>query len=98
MYSKEQLKTFMREQFGVDIDTTKLAEEAVQLNLEELDERIVSLAEVNMLPDPFIFQTYSYNEKSEWIIGIALEIETNNPLFLVCLKNGIKVYEKSLWE
>jgi hypothetical protein len=96
MYSKDDVKELMKKQFGVIIDTARLAEEAVQLYLEELDGDIISTEVLERLPDPVIFQTYSYDEKSEWIIGIALEEETNNPLFLICLKDGTKVYEEML--
>ncbi|WP_242486931.1 hypothetical protein [Peribacillus sp. TH16] len=73
MYSKEVVKIFMEEMFGVDVSASKLAEEAVELYLEELDEKIVSPDILTGLPDPVVFLTYSYDEKSEWIIGIALE-------------------------
>lgn len=96
MYSKYEISKFLTEQFGVTVDTGRLGEEAVQLYSEELDGDIISTAVLEKLPDPVVFQTYSYNEKSEWIIGIALEAETNNPLFLVCLKDGVRVYEKLL--
>ncbi|WP_374717466.1 hypothetical protein [Neobacillus sp.] len=98
MNSKEELKIFMKEQFGIAIDTAKLTEEAVQLYLNELDEEIVPPTVLKSLPDPVVFQTYSYDEESEWIIGVALEAETNNPLFLVCLKDGVRVFEKLLIE
>lgn len=95
MYSKEEVKMFMQAQFGLVIDVDRLAEEAVQLYLDELDYELVSPEFVENLPDPVIFQTYSYMDEAEWIIGIALEAETNNPLFLVCLKDGVRVYEKN---
>jgi hypothetical protein len=98
MYSKEEVKMFMQAQFGLVIDIDRLAEEAVQLYLDELDYELISPEAVKNLPDPVIFQTYSYTDEAEWIIGIALEAETNNPLFLVCLKDGIRVYEKLLSE
>lgn len=98
MYSKEEVKMFIQAQFGLVINMDRLAEEAVQLYLDELDYELVSPEFVENLPDPVIFQTYSYTDEAEWIIGIALEAETNNPLFLVCLKDGVRVYEKLLSE
>jgi hypothetical protein len=98
MYSKEEVKMFMQAQFGLVIDMDRLAEEAVQLYLDELDYELISPELVKNLSDPVILQTYSYTDEAEWIIGIALEAETNNPLFLVCLKDGARVYEKLLSE
>lgn len=96
MFGKKQLIDFMKEQFGVTIDTAWLAEESVQLYLEELDEEIVPPTVHDYLPNPVVFQTYSYFDESEWIIGIALEAGTNNPLFLVCLKDGRRIYQQLL--
>ncbi|MCM3116319.1 hypothetical protein M3610_13520 [Neobacillus sp. MER 74] len=96
MFGIELLKDFMKEQFGVAIDTVRLAEESVQLYLEELDKEIVPPTVHDYLPDLVVFQTYSYFDDSEWIIGIVLEAETNNPLFLVCLKDGRRIYQQLL--
>lgn len=98
MYSKEEVKMFMQAQFGLVIDIDRLAEETVQLYLDELDYELVPPEFVENLLDPVTFQTYSYTDEAEWIIGIALEAETNNPLFLICLKDGVRVYEKLLSE
>ena len=96
MFDTEQLIDFMEEKFGVRIDKERLVEEAIQLYLTELDEEIIPPSIHNYLPDPVTVQTYSYIDESEWIIGIALEAETNNPLFLVCLKDGEKVFQELL--
>ena len=96
MFGIEQLKDFMEEKFGVAVDTNEVGIETVLLYHEELDENLISGDMVQRLPNPVSFHTYIYIEKSEWIIGIALEAKTNNPLFLVCLKDGKKVHEKVL--
>ena len=96
MFGIEQLKDFMEEVFGVAVDLNAVGEETVLLYHEELDEKLVSEDVLQILPNPVSFHTHLYNEKSEWIIGVAMEAETNNPLFLVCLKDGVRVYEKLL--
>ncbi|MFJ7725876.1 DUF960 family protein [Neobacillus sp. NPDC097160] len=96
MFGIEQLKDFMEEEFGVAVKTNAVGEETVLLYHEELDEQLILEDVLQILPNPVLFQTYIYNDESEWIIGIALEAETNNPLFLVCLKDEVKVYEKLL--
>jgi len=42
------------------------------------------------------FHIYIFNAESEWVIGIALEAKTNNPLFLVCLKDGRRFISKDV--
>jgi len=96
MFGIEQLIEFMEEKFGVTVDSKAVGEETVLLYHEELDEKLISEDVLQILPNLVSFHTYIYIEKSEWIIGIALEAKTNNPLFLVCLKDGERVYEKLL--
>jgi hypothetical protein len=98
MFGIKQLIDFMEEKFGVGVELNGVGEETVLLYHEELDEKLISEDVLQILPNPVSFHTYIYNEDSEWIIGIALEAETNNPLFLVCLKDGVRVYEKFLLE
>lgn len=94
MYSKDALIALMKKEFGIFIDPSTIGEETVTLYKEELDAELIPDKYLGILPDPVTIQTYVYNEQSEWIIGIALEEQTNNPLFLVCLKNGQRVYQK----
>ncbi|PGT88748.1 hypothetical protein [Bacillus sp. AFS040349] len=96
MFGIEQLKDFMEEKFGVAVESNAVGEETVLLYHEELDEKLISEYVLQILPNPVLFHTFIYEEESEWIIGIALEAKTNNPLFLVCLKDEEKVYENVL--
>ncbi|MFB1097414.1 hypothetical protein [Terribacillus sp. JSM ZJ617] len=98
MFSIEQLIDFMEEEFGVAVESNEVGEETVLLYHEELDEQIISEDVLQILPNPVLFHTYIYIEKSEWIIGIALEAKTNNPFYLFCLKDGERVYQKLLNE
>lgn len=96
MFGIKQLKDFMEEKFGVAVEINAVGEETVLLYHEELDENLISKDVLQILPNPVLFHTFIYEEESEWIIGIALEAKTNNPLFLVCLKDEEKVYENVL--
>lgn len=96
MFGIEQLIDFMETQFGVAVDLNAVGEETVLLYHEELDEELISEDVLKILSNPVSFYTYIYNEDSEWIIGIALEAKTNNPLFLVCMTDGKKVHEEIL--
>lgn len=98
MFSIEQLKVFMGEKFGVAVESDAVGEEVVLLYHEELDEELISNDVKRILPNPVSFQTYIYNEEElEWIIGVAIEAGTNSPLFLVCLKDGERIYEEILF-
>jgi hypothetical protein len=98
MFGIEQLIDFMEEKFGVTVETNAVGDEAVLLYHEELDEKLISWDVLQILPNPVLFQTYIYNDESEWIIGIALQAKTNNALFLICMKDGVRVYEKLINE
>lgn len=98
MFDIEQLIDFIEEKFGVTVELNAVGEETVLLYHEELDEKLISKDVLQILPNPVSFHTYIYNEESEWIIGIALEADTITPLFLFCLKDGVRVYEKLLNE
>jgi len=96
MFDIKQLKDFIKEKFGVAVELNAIGEETVLLYHEELDENIISKDMLQILPNPVSFHTFIYNAESEWVIGIALEAKANNPLFLVCLKDGEKVYQQKL--
>ncbi|PMD07608.1 hypothetical protein CJ194_23695 [Priestia megaterium] len=96
MFYLDQLIAFMEKTFDVAIELNEVGGEIISLYHEEIDEKIISKNTLQILTNPVLFQTYVYNEKSEWIIGVVLHATTNDPLFLVCLKNGEKVYEKLL--
>ena len=96
MFSMEQLKILMEEKFDIAVESDEVGEESVLLYHEELDEDLISIDVKQNLPNPVSFQTYIYNEESEWIVGVATEAETNSPLFLGCLKDGERIYEEVL--
>ncbi|HFJ9328947.1 TPA: hypothetical protein ACGW5B_002282 [Bacillus paranthracis] len=94
MFGFEQLIDFMEEKFGIIVELNEVGEETVLLYHEELDEKLISEDVLEILPNPVSFQTYIYNDESEWIIGVALGAESNNPLFLFCLQDGVRVYKE----
>lgn len=96
MFSKDRLIDFMKNRFDLVIDEEDIGEEVVLLNHEELEDELIPKEVLQILSNPTSYQTYIYNNESEWVIGIALEAETNNPLFLVCLKDGKKIFQQYL--
>lgn len=88
MYSNEQFMMFLEEQFEVKVDIDQIGSESVMLSKEELDDNLIPKEVYPYLPDPVLFQLFVYEEDIEWIVGVALEEATYNPLFLVCIKDG----------
>jgi hypothetical protein len=98
-YNAKHFAIFMVLQFDIDIDEEQVGEESVLLYKEELDENIVSEKLLAITPEMVLLHTCIYDtEENEWIVCVASDAITNYPLFLVCLKDGEKVYEEILNE
>ena len=96
-YNAEHFAIFMSLQFGIDVDEEQVGEESVLLYKEELDENLISKELLSITPDMVFVHTCVYdNEEDEWLVCVASDADTNQPLFLLCLKNGLKVYEEIL--
>lgn len=98
-YNAKQFTTFMSSQFGIDIDIDKeqVGEESVLLYKEEIDENLVSDGLLRIIPERVLVHSFIYyNEVHEWMVCVASHADTNYPLFLICLKDGGRVYEEIL--
>jgi hypothetical protein len=96
-YNAEHFAIFMSLQFGIDVDEEQVGEESVLLYKEELDGDIVSEELLNITPELVMVHSCVYSkEEHEWLICVASDADTNQPLFLVCLKNGEKTHEEVL--
>ncbi|RFB35822.1 hypothetical protein [Brevibacillus sp. VP] len=96
-YNAEHFAIFMSLQFGIDVDEEQVGEESVLLYKEELDENLVSEELLSISPEMVLVHSCVYNkEEHEWLVCVASNADTNQPLFLVCLKNGEKIYEEIL--
>lgn len=58
MFGMEQLIGFMKEKFGVTVESNDVGEETVLLYHEELDEKLISEDVLQILPNPVSFHTY----------------------------------------
>ncbi|MGC7929587.1 hypothetical protein ACP3VS_13275 [Lysinibacillus sp. VIII_CA] len=95
-YNAEHFAIFMSLQFGINIDE-EVGEEAVLLYKEELDENLVSEELISISPELVLVHSFVFNkEEHEWLVCVASNANTNQPLFLVCLKDGVRVYEEKL--
>ncbi|WP_181347379.1 hypothetical protein [Thalassobacillus sp. CUG 92003] len=96
-FGSENFSIFMWKQYEIDIDEEQVGEESILLYKEELDEGLVSKEMLEFTPDLVLVQTCSYETKvNEWIVSVAADADTNYPLFLICLKDGKKIYEELL--
>jgi hypothetical protein len=96
-YNAEHFAIFISLQFGIDVDEEQVGEESVLLYKEELDENLVTEELLNISPEMVFVHSCVYNkEEHEWLVCVASNADTNQPLFLICLKNGEKIYEEVL--
>lgn len=96
-YNTEHFAIFMSGQFGIDVDEEQVAEESILLYKEELDENLVSEKLLEVTPEMVLLHTCVYDtEENEWIVCVASDADTNYPLFLVCLKDGVRMFEEIL--
>jgi hypothetical protein len=96
-YNAEHFAIFMSLQFDIDVDEEQVGEESILLYKEELDENLISKELLSITPDMVFVHTCVYdNEEHEWLVCVASDADTNQPLFLLCLKNGERVHEEIL--
>jgi len=96
-YNAEHFAIFMSLQFGIDVDEEQVGEESVLLYKDELDEKLVTEELLSISPEMVLVHSCVYNnEEHEWLVCVASNADTNQPLFLICLKNGEKIYEEIL--
>ncbi|MFP3719851.1 hypothetical protein SFC57_08000 [Niallia circulans] len=96
-YSAEKFAIFISLQYGVNVDEEQVGEETILLYKEELDENLVSEELLSIVPEMVMVHSCVYNnEEHEWLVCVASDADTNQPLFLICLKNGEKIYEEVL--
>jgi hypothetical protein len=96
-YNAEHFAIFMSLQFGIDVEEEKVGEESVLLYKEELDENLISEKLLSISSELVMVHSCIYiNEEHEWLVCVASNADTNQPLFLICLKNGKKIHEEVL--
>lgn len=89
--------SLMRYKFNIDIDKEQVGEETMLLYKEDLDENLMSEILLAVTPDLVLVHTYVYDTvENEWMVCRVSDADANYPLFLICLKDGEKVYEKLL--
>ncbi|MDW4528788.1 hypothetical protein R3398_20800 [Rossellomorea marisflavi] len=96
-FNAENFSNFISSQFGIYVDEEQVGEESILLYKEELDENLVSEELLRIVPEMVLVHYCVYdNKEHEWLVCVASDANTNQPLFLICLKSGVKHYEKIL--
>ena len=96
-YDIKKISEFLLSKFDIDIDEKKVGEESFLMYKDEIDKALVSKALLGISPNSLYVYTCVYdNREDEWLVCVASDANTNQPLFLLCLKNGLKVYEEIL--
>lgn len=96
-YSTEDFGFFMWLRYGIEIDEEQIGEESVLLYKEELDKELISDALLSITPEMVLLHSCVYDaEEKEWIVCVASDADTDYPLFLICLKDGKKIYEEDI--
>lgn len=96
-FNSEHFAIFMESENEIEVDEEQVGEESVLLYKEELDKRLVSEELLEVTTEMVLLHTCIYNTiENEWIVCVASDADTNYPLFLICLKDGWKIYEEIL--
>lgn len=80
----------MKKTFNIEVKQDEVSYEAYDFYHEDLDDLLIPAEHLEKLPDPLLFETFSYvdDEGYEWIAGFVLEEGTRNKLYEVWIKNG----------
>ncbi|MEW9501143.1 hypothetical protein [Jeotgalibacillus marinus] len=96
-YNVDDFRVFMLTQYGIEIDEKLVGEESVLLHKDELDDNLVSEQLLDATSEKVVVNTCVYEtEENEWMFCVALDADTNHLLFLICLKDGERVYGEIL--
>lgn len=98
-FNIEHFALFMASEYGIEVDEEQVGEESVLLYKEELDKNLVSEALLEVATELVLLHTCVYDTiENEWMVCVASDADTNYPLFLICLKDGVNVYQEILSE
>ena len=98
-FNIEHFALFMLSKNGIEVDEEKVGEESVMLYKEELDNNLVSETLLEVATEMVLLHTCVYDiEENEWVVCVASDADTNYPLFLICMKDNVKIYEEILVE
>lgn len=96
-FGKENFSLFLFTRYDLEVNERQITEESQLLYRGELDKALISDETINVATELVLFETYTcVIDEKEWIVCVASDADTSYPLFLYCLKDGIKIYEEIL--
>lgn len=96
-FGKENFSLFLSTQYDLEVDERQVTVESELLYRDELDKVLISNDSINAATELVLFETYAcMMNETEWVVCVASDADTSYPLFLYCLKDGVKIYEEVL--
>lgn len=88
-FKKEMLNTF-----GISISPEGVGYEAVLLEHDEIDENIISIKDLQPLPNPLLAHSFIYTHLNgdEWLLLLVIREQDGAMLYQVWFKNNQKIY------
>jgi hypothetical protein len=80
----------MKKTFHIEVKSDEVSYEGYEFYHEELDDYLVPIEHLKMLPDPLLIETLSYvdDEGYEWIAGYVLDEGRKEKLYAIWIKKG----------
>ena len=97
----KELDWFVRtleSEFHIEVDKGQISYEGSELYLDEIDESLISSDMLTGLPEPLLFETmvFDYEDGTEWLGVIAMNLATREWYLQIILKNEEVVYKKEI--
>lgn len=96
-FGKENFSLFLFTKYNINVCENQIKEESQLFYKDELNKETIPVDLMKVATELVLFETYTclINE-IEWMVCVASDADTSYPLFLYCLKDGVKIYEEVL--
>lgn len=90
MESIQLFRKILKEHGDMELEESKITIESTELYQDEIDERLIPIEHLKLLPDPILFDTVLYEDEkgSEWLAGIVINPATREREYIVLILNG----------
>lgn len=80
----------LKKTFNVSVHEEEVGYESYDFYHEDLDDLLIPVKHLEMLPNPLLLETLIYVDESrnEWLAGIVLDEDTKEMIYEVWIKNG----------
>ncbi|EAA0223597.1 hypothetical protein B1O58_07745 [Listeria monocytogenes] len=96
-FGKENFSLFLFTRYNLEVSEKQITEESQLFYKDELDQETISNELMKVATELVLFETcVCVINEIEWMVCVASDADTSYPLFLYCLKDGVKIYEEAL--